>query len=140
MRCADLRARARDYFEDELAADVREACDAHLSECAPCGALFARGAALAEPDFTQAFGVQWRSAGDLTCAWVLEFLAAYLEQGLDPRERASFDAHLDLCEACRTYLTQYSSTVRLARHSAAESTPVPPALVEAILAARRAAP
>jgi predicted anti-sigma-YlaC factor YlaD len=139
MRCADLRARAREFFANRLAAEVRESCEAHLVDCAACAELFARGASLSEPDCERHFGAQWVSPDDATCAWILEFLASYVEGRAEASERAIFDAHLAVCPPCRVYLAQYAATMRLARDGAAPPQPMPPALIEAILAARRGA-
>lgn len=48
----------------------------------------------------------------LSCPEMVELLTAYLEGALDGTDRVSFDAHLDLCRGCRTYLDQFRETVR----------------------------
>lgn len=79
---------------------------------------------------------------ELTCRDVVEVLMDYLDGDLTSRQREEFEAHLAVCNDCAAYLRQYEETVRLGRAAferlddpGAER--VPPALVRAILAARR---
>lgn len=80
----------------------------------------------------------------MTCREFVEFLLDYLEGELPEAVRATFQAHLDVCPACVTYLDTYRETVRLGRELGRdpEGLPgdVPEALVQAILAARRTRP
>jgi anti-sigma factor RsiW len=48
---------------------------------------------------------------DITCQELVETVTAYLEGMLDAAERASFEAHLAVCEGCRTYLEQMQRTI-----------------------------
>jgi anti-sigma factor RsiW len=80
---------------------------------------------------------------DLTCRELVDFLMAWLEGDLPPRQRAAFDAHLAVCEDCVAYLRSYEATLRLERRAleapeAQVPDEVPERLVAAILAARRA--
>lgn len=50
-------------------------------------------------------------ANDVTCQELVETVTAYLEGMLGPAERASFEAHLAVCEGCRTYLEQMRRTI-----------------------------
>jgi len=59
------------------------------------------------------------AATDLTCRELVELVTDYLEDSLPARERARFDAHLEECAACRAYLDQMRTTVRLTRDAAA---------------------
>ena len=43
---------------------------------------------------------------DVTCQELIETVTAYLEGMLGAAERASFEAHLAMCEGCCTYLDQ----------------------------------
>ncbi len=52
---------------------------------------------------------------DLTCRELVELVTEYLEDSLPEPERARLDAHLDACEACRAYVDQMRTTVRLTR-------------------------
>jgi len=72
------------------------------------------------------------------CRELIEFLDDYLSNRLDGDVRATFDAHLDACPDCRTYLQTYQQTIHLCRCSMHDTKlpPLPESLVQAILAAR----
>jgi anti-sigma factor RsiW len=73
----------------------------------------------------------------MTCREALDFLMAYVDNELTAEQRAEFDRHLAICDACRSYLASYQATLRLERTSNADAAPpVPEHLVRAILAAR----
>jgi anti-sigma factor RsiW len=55
------------------------------------------------------------AATDLSCRELVELVTDYLEGSLPAHERARFDAHLEECEACRAYVEQMRTTVRLTR-------------------------
>jgi len=59
------------------------------------------------------------AATDLTCRELVELVTDYLEDSLPAQERARFDTHLEQCEACRAYVDQMRTTVRLTREAAA---------------------
>jgi anti-sigma factor RsiW len=48
---------------------------------------------------------------DVACRELVELLTDYLEGALRPDEVAAIDAHLDDCDACRTYLDQLRATI-----------------------------
>jgi anti-sigma factor RsiW len=78
----------------------------------------------------------------LTCRDVAGFLLDYLAHDLDPAQRAEFEAHLAVCDACVEYIRGYELAVRLgkaafARPDEPADEQVPRELVAAILAARR---
>ena len=50
--------------------------------------------------------------GDLACRELVELVTDYLEGRLSAREYYQFEAHLALCEGCRTYLEQMRQTIR----------------------------
>ena len=79
----------------------------------------------------------------LSCRALIEFLDDYVEARVTPAERARFDEHLAVCPACVRYVKSYRGTLRalalVGREDGAIPMEVPPQLVEAILAARRAA-
>jgi anti-sigma factor RsiW len=79
----------------------------------------------------------------LSCRALIEFLDDYLDARLEPAERARFDEHLAVCPACVRYVKSYRGTLQaltlVGREDGALPEEVPPQLVEAILAARRAA-
>jgi anti-sigma factor RsiW len=80
----------------------------------------------------------------MTCRDLNGFLMDYLSGELTGGARTAFAAHLDECPPCVAYLESYRETVRLGKLAFADldapaSREVPPELVKAILAARRAA-
>lgn len=78
----------------------------------------------------------------VTCREVLTFLLAYLSKELPPEREQAFEAHLETCPACVSYLETYRTAVELGKAAdAGEAEPEPPAeLVAAILASRRKPP
>ena len=50
--------------------------------------------------------------GELTCKELTELITDYLEQRLSETERARFEQHLAICQACVTYLDQMRLTVK----------------------------
>ena len=50
---------------------------------------------------------------DLDCQQLVEIVSDYLEGALPEAERQRFDAHLEICEGCRRYLTQMRTTIRV---------------------------
>jgi anti-sigma factor RsiW len=66
------------------------------------------------------------------CADLVELVTGYLEGGLDAGARASFEEHLDGCEACAAYVEQMRETIKLTgRLSPALP---PPAVCEELIA------
>jgi predicted anti-sigma-YlaC factor YlaD len=53
----------------------------------------------------------------MTCRQLVELVTDYLEGALTPEERVRFDAHLDVCPGCVTYLDQMRTTMRLVRNA-----------------------
>ena len=51
---------------------------------------------------------------DITCKELVELVSAYLEGALEQPDRRRFEAHLEVCEACRTYVEQIRQTVAAA--------------------------
>lgn len=47
----------------------------------------------------------------LVCQEVVELVTAYLDGALDPVTRARFEAHLEGCDGCATYLDELRVTV-----------------------------
>lgn len=74
----------------------------------------------------------------ITCQQLIEFIASYRENELDPEQRTEFERHLAVCPSCVAYLKTYEQAVLLAKASADEPVPdeIPEPLVRAILAAR----
>jgi anti-sigma factor RsiW len=77
-----------------------------------------------------------RKSAPLTCAELVEIITDYLEGTLSPADRRRFDAHLDRCEGCRTYLDQMRETILAVGRLREED--VPPAARESLLQAFRA--
>ncbi|MBY0400059.1 zf-HC2 domain-containing protein [Myxococcota bacterium] len=79
----------------------------------------------------------------LSCRSLIEFLDDYAEERLSPSERARFDEHLAVCDACVRYLRGYRGTVLALSLTALQDAEVPEDVprefVRAILAARGAA-
>jgi anti-sigma factor RsiW len=68
----------------------------------------------------------------LCCRDVNEFLALYVEGGLDDEVRDRFETHLSRCPQCSGFLAQYRTTVDMV-HEAEDAPPPPDVLVEATL-------
>jgi anti-sigma factor RsiW len=49
----------------------------------------------------------------LSCQELVELVTDYLEDALPPGERARFEAHIEPCDGCRTYLEQIRTTIEL---------------------------
>jgi anti-sigma factor RsiW len=77
---------------------------------------------------------------ELTCRQIIDFVQAFLEGELPPRERTIFELHLKICPDCTNYLDSYRATQRISKLAAeaeGEMKPIPDELVQAILAARK---
>jgi anti-sigma factor RsiW len=51
----------------------------------------------------------------MTCQQLVELVTDYFEDALTPEERVRFDAHVQVCPGCETYLEQMRTTMRLVR-------------------------
>ena len=49
----------------------------------------------------------------LTCKEFVEVLTDYLEDALDPAERADIERHIVICRGCSNYIEQMRSTIDL---------------------------
>jgi anti-sigma factor RsiW len=78
----------------------------------------------------------------LTCQELTEVLTDYLEAVMPPEERARFDAHLEICPGCVTYVEQMRTTIRTLRelHPAHVEATVSDDLLEAFRAWKRGDP
>ena len=76
----------------------------------------------------------------ITCEAFEDFILAYLEGDLSPRQKFVFELHLKMCRECRDYLKAYRASLDLARSLSQDPDPLPDAvpddLVAAVLAAR----
>ena len=52
---------------------------------------------------------------DLPCQKVVELVNDYLGHALTAEDREAFDAHLETCPPCTTYLEQMKTVLNLAR-------------------------
>ena len=50
---------------------------------------------------------------EMPCRELVELVTEYLEDTLPPGDRVRFEAHLEDCEYCTTYLDQMRTTIRL---------------------------
>jgi anti-sigma factor RsiW len=56
--------------------------------------------------------MRWRrTPKGLACDELVELVTAYLEDALSPADRTAFEAHLEECEDCAVYVTQFVQTV-----------------------------
>ncbi len=53
------------------------------------------------------------TTGPLTCQQLVEIVTDYLEGALSPEDRARFEAHLQVCPGCVTYVEQIRQTIGL---------------------------
>jgi anti-sigma factor RsiW len=54
---------------------------------------------------------QTGAAGDMSCAELVEVITNYLEGTLPEDDRRRFEAHLEICPYCVTYLEQMQDTI-----------------------------
>ena len=53
------------------------------------------------------------AADEMSCQELVELVTDYLEDVLAPPERGRFEAHLQRCDGCRTYVEQMRTTIQL---------------------------
>ena len=80
----------------------------------------------------------------ITCKGLHEFLMRYVDGELSEAELKEFNAHMEICPSCIDYLASYKTCIELGKSykecSEKESMDeVPPALLDAILKARKKA-
>lgn len=76
----------------------------------------------------------------LTCRQIIDFVQAFLDGELPPREQAIFELHLTICPDCVNYLKSYRTTralSKLAGEDEPTASTIPDDLIQAILAARK---
>jgi anti-sigma factor RsiW len=61
----------------------------------------------------------------LTCQQVVELVTEYLDEVMEPRRRARFEAHLDGCDGCTAYLEQFRTTVSVMARLDVDGVPTP---------------
>jgi anti-sigma factor RsiW len=57
----------------------------------------------------------------LTCPEFVELVTEYLEGALSPADRVRFEAHIDHCDGCGSYLVQFRETIAVLGHLPPES-------------------
>jgi anti-sigma factor (TIGR02949 family) len=72
---------------------------------------------------------------ELDCRDVVEVVTDYLEGAMAPEDRRRFEAHLETCEGCVTYLEQLRSVIRVAGRPTVAA--VPPETMAGLLRAFR---
>jgi anti-sigma factor (TIGR02949 family) len=71
----------------------------------------------------------------ISCQEVVEVVTDYLDGRLPQEDVAEFEAHIDLCDGCRSYLDQMRITI--ATVGRIEESDVPPEMRDRLLAAFR---
>ena len=77
----------------------------------------------------------------ITCEAFEDFIVAYLDGDLTPRQKFVFEMHLKLCRECRDYLRAYRASMAMTKDAleaadALAGTEVPEDLVKAVIVAR----
>lgn len=121
MNCIEFEGAIEALRAAKPGAAVCDQFRAHARSCPSCSARFA-------------------SYLTMKCSEITDFLSEYFEGELGAQVRAVFDFHINACRECRHYLDSYVATVQLAKDCAPAPATPPQALIDAILAARRARP
>lgn len=87
-------------------------------------------------------GMMFRLPMMITCEAFEDFILAYLEDDLPPRQKFLFELHLKVCRECRDYLRAYRASMDLTHRAVTDSKAtlpqtVPDDLVRAVLEARK---
>jgi anti-sigma factor RsiW len=75
------------------------------------------------------------SGGEMSCRELVELVTDYLEGNMSAGDRGRFEAHLEICPFCATYLEQMRQTVAVVGELKEES--IDPQAREQLLAAFR---
>lgn len=122
MNCDQLKTHLYDYSEQNLSEEQRAAVDRHAAECPDCAEVM-------------------KTAAELTCQELADFLHEYVDDALPAERKAVFERHLNMCPPCVDFLENYKRTIKLTEDACGpcddDAPEVPPALVQAILAARK---
>jgi anti-sigma factor RsiW len=121
--CARIRAMLHELAQGRGSDEMRNEAGAHVNACPDCLAVR-------------------RLAAELTCKEIAAFLDDVVEGRLTHAQQTVFDTHLALCPPCVDYVNGYRQCVSLAQCSCDDDgvlpEGMPPGLVDAILAARKA--
>jgi anti-sigma factor RsiW len=98
---------------------------------------------LSRPVLRRIQGVMFKLPLMITCEAFEDFIIAYLDDELTPKQKFVFEMHLKVCRECRDYLHAYRASIEAARLTASAPPPVlpdqvPDDLVKAVLDARDA--
>ncbi len=79
---------------------------------------------------------------EITCQELTEVLTDYFEGVMSAEDRARFDAHLEICDGCVTYVDQMRQTIATTRELRVEDVEAtaPDDLLEAFRAWKRGEP
>jgi len=120
MNCTDFHRVVREYHEGHLPPRQQRGCEQHEQNCPPCGEFM-------------------RTSRESCCKDLIEFLSAYVEKELPERQHEVFERHLGVCFECVDYVASFTATIELTQSLCdVDCESIPQALVDAILAARRA--
>jgi anti-sigma factor RsiW len=72
---------------------------------------------------------------ELSCQELVELVTDYFEGALSAEEATRFEAHIEDCDDCRTYVEQMRSTIELT--GSLEPDQIPPSAEAALLSAFR---
>jgi anti-sigma factor RsiW len=122
MNCARFQVAIHAWYRGALAPAEHAEVERHAAECAACGALKV-------------------ACEETACRELVESLPDLVDDALPAERRAALDRHLALCPDCTAYLNAYRATLELTAQAFEEghTEELPEELVQAILAARRAA-
>ena len=78
----------------------------------------------------------------ITCEAFEDFILAYLDDDLPPKQKFVFELHLKICRECQEYLRAYRASIELSKKAMAPDVPfspgaVPEDLITAVIEARR---
>ncbi len=73
------------------------------------------------------------ASNNLTCKEVVEIITEYLEGSMPAKERLRFEAHLQTCSGCQTYLEQMRQTIQALGRITDD--PIPPETQKSLLEA-----
>ena len=98
---------------------------------------------LSKPFMRRIHGAMFKLPLMITCEAFEDFILAYLDDELPPKQKFVFELHLKVCRECRDYLRAYRASMELAKSALGEPSTampdqVPNDLVKAVLDARDA--
>ncbi len=87
-------------------------------------------------------GVMFKLPLMITCEAFEDFILAYLDDELPPRQKFIFELHLKICRECQEYLRAYRASIELSKKGgqadvAFAAGDVPEDLITAVIEARK---